>query len=110
VPTGTRPTAATRRTAPADSPPPVAPAEPTIARSANQKPRLAVRAVNVAGRGEAVGVSHRGRTVQASGGTATDRELAVVAAVIVAGSEKAAAPRLGLSHCTVKHHLANARS
>jgi DNA-binding NarL/FixJ family response regulator len=40
---------------------------------------------------------------------ATDRELAVVAAVIAAGSEKAAAHRLGLSHSTVKHHLANAR-
>jgi DNA-binding CsgD family transcriptional regulator len=26
------------------------------------------------------------------------------------GSEKAAAHRLGLSHATVKHHLANARS
>ena len=43
-------------------------------------------------------------------GRATDRELAVVAAVIAAGSEKAAAHRLGLSHSTVKHHLANARS
>jgi DNA-binding CsgD family transcriptional regulator len=42
--------------------------------------------------------------------TATDRELAVVAAVIAAGSEKAAALRLGLSHSTVKHHQANARS
>ena len=31
-------------------------------------------------------------------------------AVHVAGSEKAAAHRLGLSHSTVKHHLANARS
>jgi DNA-binding CsgD family transcriptional regulator len=41
---------------------------------------------------------------------ATDRELAVVAAVVAAGSEKAAAHRLGLSHSTVKHHLANARS
>lgn len=41
---------------------------------------------------------------------ATDRELQVVAAVLVAGSEKAAAHRLGLSHSTVKHHLANARS
>lgn len=38
----------------------------------------------------------------------TDREVAVVAAVLVAGSEKAAAHRLGLSHSTVKHHLANA--
>jgi DNA-binding transcriptional LysR family regulator len=34
----------------------------------------------------------------------------VVAAILVAGSEKAAAHRLGLSHSTVKHHLANARS
>ncbi len=40
---------------------------------------------------------------------ATDREVGVVAAVLVAGSEKAAAYRLGLSHSTVKHHLANAR-
>ncbi len=30
------------------------------------------------------------------------------AAVLVAGSEKVAAHRLGLSHSTVKHHLANA--
>lgn len=30
--------------------------------------------------------------------------------MIAAGSEKAAAHRLGLSHSTVKHHLANARS
>ena len=41
---------------------------------------------------------------------ATDREVGVVAAVLTAGSEKAAAHRLGLSHSTVKHHLANARS
>ena len=34
----------------------------------------------------------------------------MVEAVLVAGSEKAAAHRLGLSHSTVKHHLANARS
>lgn len=34
----------------------------------------------------------------------------MVAAVLVAGSEKEAAHRLGLSHSTVKHHLANARS
>ena len=33
-----------------------------------------------------------------------------MAAVLVAGSEKAAAHRLGLSHSTVKHDLANARS
>jgi DNA-binding CsgD family transcriptional regulator len=43
-------------------------------------------------------------------GCATDREVGVVAAVLVAGSEKAAAHRLGLSHSTVKHNLANARS
>ena len=41
---------------------------------------------------------------------ATDREVVVVAAVLVAGSEKAAARRLGLSHSTVEHHLANVRS
>jgi DNA-binding CsgD family transcriptional regulator len=41
---------------------------------------------------------------------ATDREVGVVAAVLVAGSEKAAARRLDLSHSTVKHHLASARS
>ncbi len=34
----------------------------------------------------------------------------MVAAVLVAGSEKAAAHWLGLSHSTVKHHLANART
>jgi DNA-binding NarL/FixJ family response regulator len=45
-----------------------------------------------------------------SASCATDREVGVVAAVLVAGSEKAAAHRLGLSHSTVKHHLANARS
>ena len=43
-------------------------------------------------------------------GCATEREVVVVAAVLVAGSEKAAAHRLGLSHSTVKHHLASARS
>ena len=41
---------------------------------------------------------------------AADREVGVVAAVLVARSEKAAAHRLGMSHSTVKHHLANARS
>jgi len=64
----------------------------------------------VVGRGEAAGVRDRARARRDSGGTATDRELAVVAAVIAAGSEKAPAHRLGLSHSTVKHHLANARS
>jgi DNA-binding NarL/FixJ family response regulator len=34
----------------------------------------------------------------------------VLEAVLVAASEKAAAHRLGLSHSTVKHRLANARS
>jgi DNA-binding NarL/FixJ family response regulator len=43
-------------------------------------------------------------------GRAIDREVRVVEAVLVAGSEKAAAHRLGLPHSTVKHHLANARS
>ena len=41
---------------------------------------------------------------------ATDREGRVVAAVRVAGSEKAAAHRRDLSHSTVKHHLANAQA
>ena len=45
-----------------------------------------------------------------SAGRATDREVVFVAAVLAAGSEKAAAHRLGLSHSTIKHHLANARS
>ncbi len=52
----------------------------------------------------------RARADRGSAQRATDREIAVVAAVIAAGSEKAAAHRLGLSHSTVKHHLANARS
>jgi DNA-binding NarL/FixJ family response regulator len=59
----------------------------------------------VAGRGAAAGVRDRRST-----GRATDREVLVVAAVLDAGSEKAAAHRLGLSHSTVKHHLANARA
>lgn len=64
------------------------------------------------GPGKRPGPSHDrvSHTLWRSCGTATDRELAVVAAVIAAGSEKAAAHRLGLSHSTVKHHLANARS
>jgi len=37
-------------------------------------------------------------------------QVGVLAAVLAAGSAKAAAHRLGLSHSTVKHHLANARS
>ncbi len=59
----------------------------------------------MAGHREAAGVRAR-RPV----GRATDREVGVVAAVLGAGSEKAAAHRLGLAHSTVKHHLANARS
>ena len=34
----------------------------------------------------------------------------MIAAVMDAGPEKAAARRLGLQHSTVKHHLANPRS
>jgi DNA-binding NarL/FixJ family response regulator len=60
----------------------------------------------VAGRGEAAGVREQARARRGTEGTATARELAVVAA----GSEKAAAHRLGLSHSTVQHHLASARS
>ena len=58
----------------------------------------------MAGRGEAIDMRDR------PAGCSTDREVVVVAAVLVAGSEKAAAHRLGLSRSTVKHHLANARS
>jgi DNA-binding NarL/FixJ family response regulator len=54
--------------------------------------------------GESAGVRNRAPA------RATERELVVVAAVLAAGSEKEAAHRLGLSHSTVKHHLANARS
>ena len=60
--------------------------------------------------GAAAGVRARSRAGRGSGGTATDREVGVVAAVLVAGSEKAGAHHLGLSHSTVKHHLAKARS
>ena len=52
-------------------------------------------------------MTHRPSRRPAEG--ATDREVVVVAAVLAAGSEKASAYRLGLSHSTVKHHLANAR-
>jgi DNA-binding CsgD family transcriptional regulator len=63
------------------------------------------------GRGrEAARVRDRARAGQRPGETATERDLAVVAAVLATGSEKAAAHRLALSHSTVKHHLANARS
>jgi DNA-binding NarL/FixJ family response regulator len=64
----------------------------------------------VAGRGEAAGVRTGPRAARGSAAVAADREVGVVAAVLVAGSEKAAAHRLGLSHSTVKHHLASARS
>jgi hypothetical protein len=49
------------------------------------------------------------RERQGSGLARPERELVVVAAVVSAGFEKAAAHGLGLSHSTVKHHLANAR-
>ncbi len=59
----------------------------------------------MAGRREAAGVKHRPPASRA-----TEREPTVVAAVLATGSEKAAAHRLGLSHSTVKHHLASVRS
>ena len=64
----------------------------------------------MAGGGTPAGVMGRGAVPRGPADVATDRELTFVAAVLVAGSEKAAAYRLGLSHSTVKHHLANARS
>ena len=64
----------------------------------------------MAGGGAAARVTARTRADRAAAERATDREVGVVAAVLVAGSEKAAAHRLGLSHSTVKHHLATARS
>jgi DNA-binding NarL/FixJ family response regulator len=64
----------------------------------------------MARRGEAAGMRARAPGARGHAVRATDREVGVVAAVLVAGSEKAAAHRLGLSHSTVKHHLANARS
>ncbi len=64
----------------------------------------------MAGRGGLDRVRARTRADREAAERATDREVGVVAAVLVAGSEKAAAHRLGLSHSTVKHHLANARS
>jgi DNA-binding NarL/FixJ family response regulator len=64
----------------------------------------------VAGGGEAAGVRTRSRADRVATERATEREVGVVAAVLVAGSEKAAAHRLGLSDSTVKHHLANAGS
>lgn len=62
------------------------------------------------GRGGAGGVSGGTRGGRGAAKRATEREVSVVAAVVAAGSEKEAAHRLGLSHSTVKHHLANARS
>jgi DNA-binding NarL/FixJ family response regulator len=59
---------------------------------------------------QATGVNAQARALRGSASRATDREVGVVDAVLAAGSEKAAAHRLGLSHSTVKHHLANARS
>ena len=56
------------------------------------------------------GMKARTPAGRGSAGRATDREVGVVAAVLVAGSEKEAAHHLGPSHSTVKHHLANARS
>jgi DNA-binding NarL/FixJ family response regulator len=66
----------------------------------------------VARGGEAAGVrtARQGRAESGRAESATEREIAVVAAVLATGSEKQAAHRLGLSHSTVKHHLANARS
>lgn len=65
-----------------------------------------VRHLNVAGRRKtAAGL----RACRSADGP-TDPAVRVVAAVLVAGSEKAAAHRLGLSHSTVKHHLAKAQS
>ncbi len=63
----------------------------------------------MAGRGETAGVRSRRAVPRGPADVATDRELTVVAAVLSAGSEKAAAYHLGLSHSTVKHHLAIAR-
>lgn len=59
---------------------------------------------------QAAGVRARTPGGRGDADRATDREVSVVAAVIAAGSEKAAAHRLGVSHSTVKHHRANARS
>ncbi len=58
----------------------------------------------MAGRGEVGGVMERAPA------RVTERKVVVAAAVLEAGWEKVAAHRLGLSHSTIKHHLANARS
>lgn len=60
--------------------------------------------------GQAPRMRARARADHRSAERATDREVSVVAAVVATGSEKAAAHGLGLSHPTVKHHLANAGS
>jgi DNA-binding NarL/FixJ family response regulator len=52
----------------------------------------------------------RAPTGRGYAGRAPEREVGVVAAVVLAESEKASAHRLGLSHSAVKHHLASARS
>ena len=60
--------------------------------------------------GQAPGMRARTPAGRGCAGRATVREVGVVAAVLVTGSEKEAAHRLGSSHSTVKHHLANART
>jgi DNA-binding CsgD family transcriptional regulator len=64
----------------------------------------------VGGRPARQGPRHRPATHGVAIPRATDREVVVAATVLVAGSEKAAVHRLGLSHSTVKHHLANAQA
>ncbi len=59
--------------------------------------------------GQAPGMRARMPAGRGCAGRATVREVGVVAAVLVTGSEKEAAHRRGLSRSTVKHHLANAR-
>jgi hypothetical protein len=56
----------------------------------------------------AAGVSVRTPADRRAPEHASDREVRVLAPVLEAGPEKAAAPRPGLSHSTVKHQ--NARS
>jgi len=68
--------------------------------------------------GDSAGLARRDQVSVRALGAAATAQLAWVPpwvcaslrAVPVTGSEKAAAHRLGLSHSTVKHHLANARS
>ena len=61
----------------------------------------------MAGRGEAAGVRDRPRVPPSARPTVRSESSRRSS---LTGSEKAAAHRLGLSHSTVKHHLANARS